>query len=49
MTGFTQSKIVVGWGLNWKLKVSRFSGCSVWMIGIKLVHVCEGVMRYPVG
>ena len=27
MTGFTQSKTVVGWGLNWKLKVSRFSGC----------------------
>ena len=26
MTGFTQSKTVVGWGLNWKLKVSRFSG-----------------------
>ena len=24
MTGFTQSKTVVGWGLNWKLKVSRF-------------------------
>ena len=27
MTGFTQSKTVVGWGLNLKLKVSRFSGC----------------------
>ena len=27
MTGFTQSKTAVGWGLNWKLKVSRFSGC----------------------
>ena len=27
MTGFTQSKTVVGWGLNWKLKVSRFYGC----------------------
>ena len=26
MTGFTQFKTVVGWGLNWKLKVSRFSG-----------------------
>ena len=26
MTGFTLSKTVVGWGLNWKLKVSRFSG-----------------------
>ena len=26
MTGFTQSKTVVGWDLNWKLKVSRFSG-----------------------
>ena len=26
MTGFTQSKTMVGWGLNWKLKVSRFSG-----------------------
>ena len=27
MTGFTQSKILVGWGLNCKLKDSRFSGC----------------------
>ena len=27
MTSFTQSKTVVGWGLNGKLKVSRFSGC----------------------
>ena len=27
MIGFTQFKIVVGWGLNWKLKVSRFNGC----------------------
>ena len=27
MTGFTQSKTVVGWGLNCKLKVSRFYGC----------------------
>ena len=27
MTGFTQSETVVGWGLNWKLKVSRFLGC----------------------
>ena len=27
MTGFTQSKTVVGWVLNWKLKVSRFYGC----------------------
>ena len=27
MTGFTDSKIVVGCGLNWKLKVPRFSGC----------------------
>ena len=27
MTGFTQSKTVVGWGLNWKLKVSRFFCC----------------------
>ena len=27
MTGFTQSKTVVGWSLNWKLKVFRFSGC----------------------
>ena len=26
MTSFTQSKTMVGWGLNWKLKVSRFSG-----------------------
>ena len=27
MTGFTQYKTMVGWGLNLKLKVSRFSGC----------------------
>ena len=27
MPGITQSKTVVGWGLNWKLKVSRFFGC----------------------
>ena len=27
MIGFTQSKTVVGWDLNWKLKFSRFSGC----------------------
>ena len=27
MTDFTQPKTVVGWGLNLKLKVSRFSGC----------------------
>ena len=27
MTCFTQFKTVVGWGLNWKLKVPRFSGC----------------------
>ena len=27
MTDFTQSKIVVGWGLNWKLIDFRFSGC----------------------
>ena len=27
MTGFTQSKTVVGSGLNWKLKFYRFSGC----------------------
>ena len=27
MTDFTQPKTVVGWGLNWKLKVSRFSSC----------------------
>ena len=27
MTGFTQFKTMAGWGLNWKLKVSRFSGC----------------------
>ena len=26
MTGFTQSKTLVGWGLNWKLKVYKFSG-----------------------
>ena len=31
MTGFTQSKTVVGWGLNWKLKVSRFYGCLMCM------------------
>ena len=27
MTDSTQSKTVVGWGLNWKLKVSKFYGC----------------------
>ena len=27
MTGSTQSKTVEGWGLNWKLNVSRFYGC----------------------
>ena len=27
MTSFIQSKNVVGLGLNWKLKVSRFYGC----------------------
>ena len=26
MTGFTQSKTMVGWGLKRKLKVSRFFG-----------------------
>ena len=26
MTGFTQSKTLVGCSLNWKLKVPRFSG-----------------------
>ena len=50
MTGFTQSKTVAGWGLNRKLKVSRFSGCYVvWMIGTKMFHVCEGAVRYSVG
>ena len=32
MTGITQSKTVVGWGLNWKLKVSRFS-CFLMLYG----------------
>ena len=27
MTGSTQSKTMVGWGLNWELKVSRFYDC----------------------
>ena len=27
VTSFTQSKTMVGWGLNWKLKFSRFYGC----------------------
>ena len=48
---FTQSETVVGWGLILKLKVSRFYGLfnGLWMIGTKLVHVCEGTMRYPIG
>ena len=51
MTGFTQSKTVVSWGLNWKLKVFRFCGVfhDVRMFGTKLVHVCEGAVWYPVG
>ena len=44
MTSFTQSKIVVGWGLNWFLLFD-----FVWMIGTKLVHVYEGAVRYPIG
>ena len=49
MIGFTQSKTVVSWGLNWKLKVSWFYGVfhDVWMFGTKLVHVCEGTVTYP--
>ena len=41
----------MGWGLILKLKVSRFRGLFdvVWMIGTKLVHVCEGTVRHPVG
>ena len=33
MIGFTQSKTIVSWGLNWKLKVSRFYVVfsDVWM------------------
>ena len=43
MTGFTQSKTVVGWDcLGFMFDV-------VWMIGTKLVHDCEGAVRYPVG
>ena len=51
MTGFTQSKTVVSWRLNLKLKVSMFHDLFnvVWMFGTKLVHVCEGTVRYPVG
>ena len=51
MTGFTQSKTVVSWGLNLKLKVSMFHDLFnvVWMFRTKLVHVCEGTVRYPVG
>ena len=50
MTSSPQSKTVVGWGLNWKLKVSRFLVVDVvWMIGTKMVDVFEGAVRYTVG
>ena len=35
MTGLTQSKTVVGWGLNWKLKVSRSYGCLILYGGLE--------------
>ena len=41
---------MVGWVLNWKLKVSRFLVVDVvCMIGTKMVDVFEGAVRYPVG
>ena len=51
MTGFTQSKIVVGWGLKLETKSFLVFGLFdvVWMIGTKLVHVCEGAVRYLFG
>ena len=43
--------MVVGQGLILKLNVSRFCGLFdvIRMFGTKLVQVCEGTVRWPVG
>ena len=51
MTGFHIVQDCCGLGFDPETKT--FQVCSlfdvVWMFGTKLVHVCEGVVRYPVG
>ena len=51
MTVFHTVLDYCGLGFDPETKSFRFRGLFdvVWMIGTKLVHVCEGTVRHPVG
>ena len=54
MIGFHIVLDCCGLGFEPKTDVSGYGclirdGMMVWMIGTKLVHICEGIVRYPIG
>ena len=51
MIGFHTVRDCRELGFDPETKISRFCGLFdvVWMFGTKMVHVCEGTVRYHIG